>query len=389
MAKTADPMAAKSKRKTPATPMSESAVKLKSGTEEEVLADLRRIAEAEPEKVISRNYYRNQGRYAESAWNCFFGTFQEFKRQAGIQLSRHQHKVEREVAKHASKDALRELTAEKQGFEGKFKKPSGNRFQSILVVSDIHDKYCDPFYRRMTIEAAKRVKPDIICLNGDIFDLPEFSKWTNDPREWDAVGRIRWVHEYLKDLRNACPDAEMTLLEGNHEFRLLRHLGEATPALKAVLSDLHGMTVSRLLGLDEFGINYVARSDLTTFTERDIKSEIGKNWSTFCNDSVLGSHYPKDRDKGLPGWNGHHHKHKVDPGHSPIYGAYEWHQIGAGHMRAATYTDGEQWMNGFLLAHIDVERQRTQFDHVHIQDFCVLGGKWYERAESEKLHIDF
>jgi len=50
----------------------------------------------------------------------------------------------------------------------------------------------------------------------------------------------------------------------------MRHLADQTPALRAVLSDLHGMTVSKLLGLDEFGINYVAKADLGAYTKRDI-----------------------------------------------------------------------------------------------------------------------
>jgi UDP-2,3-diacylglucosamine pyrophosphatase LpxH len=84
-------------------------------------------------------------------------------------------------------------------------------------------------------------------LNGDIFDLPEFSKYTQDPRHFAPVERIKWVHQFLNDLREAAPDAQIDFVEGNHEFRLLRHLSEATPALMTVLADLHGMTIPTCL----------------------------------------------------------------------------------------------------------------------------------------------
>jgi hypothetical protein len=43
-------------------------------------------------------------------------------------------------------------------------------------------------------------------------------------------------------LREACPDAEIDVIEGNHEAPAAAHLADATPALRAVLADLHGMT---------------------------------------------------------------------------------------------------------------------------------------------------
>jgi hypothetical protein len=48
-----------------------------------------------------RNYFRNNGRISDATWNRHFGTFEEFKRQAGIKLTRQQHGLERHIAKHA------------------------------------------------------------------------------------------------------------------------------------------------------------------------------------------------------------------------------------------------------------------------------------------------
>jgi len=361
-------------------PMSENERKFhENWTAEDCITYLRKIAAADPDRTITRNHFRNSSDISEATWNRHFGSFEEYRRQAGLVLSRHQHRMERDVAKHAAVDRMRAMNVEKYGWEDAYSKPQGKRFQTILVGSDIHDIECDPFWRLTFIDTARRVQPAKTVLNGDVFDLPEFSRFSQDPREWDVVGRIAWVHAFLGDLREVCPDTEIILIEGNHEYRLLRHMAEATPAMRAVLSDLHGMTVPKLLGLDKFEVNYVAPADLATFTRADATAEIKRNW-LLIYDHLIAHHFPEGRQRGLPGWNGHHHKHIVWPGFNPHQGAYEWHQLGCGHMRLASYTDGEKWSNGFLLVHVDTQRQVSQFEYVDVtHDHAVIGGRWYER----------
>lgn len=364
-------------------PMSEDQKKYRGDwTAKDCVDELVRIAKIDETKVITRNYFRVHSEISESTWNRHFGTFLEFKRQANITLSRHAHGLERAIAKHASKDPQRRMNAEKAGWEDKYLRPSGKRFQTVLVCSDVHDIECDPFWRRCFVDTAKRVQPEKIVFNGDIFDLPEFGKYGVDPREWDVVGRIRWVHIFMADLREACPDAEFIFVEGNHEGRLLRHLSEATPALKAVLSDLHGFTVPKLLGLEDYHINYVARVDLAAFSERDLKQELAKNYHIMY-DCFLTHHFPEGRNLGYPGVNGHHHKHIVWPMYSPVFGSTEWHQLGCGHRRAATYCAAEKWALGFILAHVDTKKKHTQFEYVEIRDHAMIGGRFYQRTPEE------
>jgi hypothetical protein len=172
------------------------------------------------------------------------------------------------------------------------------------------------------------------------------------------------------------------LLEGNHEFRLLRHMADATPALRAVLSDLHGFTVGKLLGLEEFEINYVAGADLAAYNKRDIGQELANN-SRIYWDTLHMNHFPDARNMGMPGSNGHHHKHIVWPMFNPIYGAYEWHQLGSGHKRSASYCNGEKWHNGFAIWHVDTLTRATVCEYVPVTDFAVVGGKFYQRTPDE------
>ncbi|UUZ75556.1 metallophosphoesterase [Polaromonas sp. P1(28)-13] len=366
------------------TPMSEDLDKITDDwTKEQCVAELRRVAEMDEDRVVTRNYFRITGSIAESVWSRHYGTFEEFKRQASLKLTRQQHGLERAIAKHASVDHYRQLTIDRADYGDKYLVTKDTRFKTILICSDLHDIEIDEFYLRVLIDTAKRVNPDVIVFNGDVFDLPEFGKYGVDPREWNVVGRIKFVHERIfKPLREALPDVQFDLIEGNHEARLLRHLADQTPALRAVLSDLHGMTISQLLGLDEYRVNYIAKADLAAFTKQDFNKQLAANYKIYF-ESFMCHHFPHARKMGLPGVNGHHHSHEVWPCFNPIYGAYEWHQLGSGHKRSATYCEGERWHNGFDIAHIDTKTRSTVHDYVTVTDFAVAGGKFYYRELKE------
>ena len=367
----------------PDSPASEHEEKFKELTPQECIDELVRVQNEHPDVEITRNHFRNNSTISDASWNRHFGTFEEFKRQAGIKLTRHQHGLERHIAKHASVDHYRRLNIERADFADKYLRENGNRFKTIVTCSDLHDIEIDPFYLRVFIDTCKRVQPDIISFVGDVFDLPEFGKYGVDPREWDVMGRIKFAHDNIfRPLREACPGVQFDFIEGNHEARLLRQLADATPALRAVLSDLHGMTISKLLGLDEFEINYVAKADLAAWTKRDFDRELANNYKVYF-DTVVCHHFPHARNMGLPGVNGHHHKHEVWGAFSPIYGAYEWHQMGCGHKRSASYCEGEKWHMGFAIINVDTQTRATNFDYVPVTDFAVSGGKWYHRNPGE------
>lgn len=354
-----------------------------SWSAEECVEELQRVSAADPEREMTRNYFRINGKIADSVWSVHFGTFEEFKRQSGLKLTRQQHGMERDIARHASVDHYRRISIERTDWGEKYLRSNSNRFKTILTCSDLHDIEIDRFYLRVLIDTAKRVQPDIISLVGDIFDLAEFGKYSVDPREWDVVAKIRFAHEFiLGPLREACPDAQIDFIEGNHEARMLRQLADATPALRAVLSDLHGFTIGKLLGLEQFEINYIAKADLSAWSKRDFEKELANNYKVYYN-AVMCHHFPHARNMGLPGVNGHHHSHQVWSMFNPIYGPYEWHQMGSGHKRSASYCEGEKWHNGFSLINVDTQTRATNFDYIPVTDFAVSGGKWYYRNENE------
>lgn len=351
-------------------------------TKQTILVDLQRVADLNENGNLTRHAYREHGKYSTFEVEAVFGNFTEAKRQAGIMPTRMQSQLIGQVAKHVSFDEIRKLNIQRQDYGEKFRRENGKRFKTLLVCSDLHDRDFDPFVRRVLVDTAERSQPDIIVLGGDIYDLPEFGKYTVDPRDWDVVGRIRAVHEFLEELREVAPDAEIVMIEGNHEYRLLRHLGEASPAIRAVLADIHGMTVSQLLGLDKYEVRYVARGDLAAFTKGDVNKEIKKNYEVFY-DTLLVDHFPSGISKGLAGFNGHNHKFEARSFYSALRGSCVWMQLGCGHRREAEYCEAEKWNMGFALAHIDTERNRVIQNYFPVSDFAEVGGKFYYRADGE------
>ena len=348
----------------------------------DIIDDLKRVSRIVDRDLITRAQYREHGNFSDHAIKEEFGTFRAARRASGLEEGSGARKDRYALARHVDHDDYRKMNIEKADYADKFRKPKGTRFQTMLVASDIHDEECDPFWRRIFIDTVARTQPDTVVLGGDIFDLAEFGRYSIDPRAWDVVTKIQWVHGLLGDIREAAPDTEIVFIEGNHEHRLLRYLTDNAPALKVLLSDLHGWSVPKLLGLDKFEVRYIARADLATFNKSNVVKEIAKNYEVF-HDCFLVDHFPDGRSKGLPGINGHHHQHTVFSEYSHVFGSYEWHQLGSGHRRQAEYCAGEKWNMGFMTVLIDTEEQIPLMDYHFVGDTALVHGKHYMRGEQE------
>lgn len=359
-----------------------------SMTPQDCIDLLRGLVEMDPDRFFTRNYFRQVSGLKERVWTGFFGKFAEFKRAAGVTSPRPVQRLELDVAKHRAQDHYRAFSKIREEWGYKYLRPAKERFQLILAAADFHDRECDPFALRVFLDTARRAQPEIVCLAGDIFDLPEFGRYAVDPREWDVVGRITSVHDnILSPLRQAVPNAQIDLIEGNHEFRLAKHFADATPVMRAVLADLHGMNLEKLIGLDEFEVNYVGKADLAAWTKTDIHKEVAKNYRVYY-DCVLAHHYKEGFKQGMWGVCGHHHKHEMFTGHKYINGQlcqFEFHQLGAMHIRDASYTDGQKWSNGFALIHVDTHTEQVAIEYVNVTDFACVGGAYYTRSDKETM----
>jgi hypothetical protein len=355
-----------------------------SATAEDCIKDLRAVQEENELKFITRNFYRNEGSFSDATWNQFFGTFHEFKREAGLELSRGQHSMEKKIAKHASLDTYRKFYKEQiLPYHNKVDLLSKKgRFKVGLVCSDLHDIELDPFVWATFVDTAKQMQPDFIALGGDIHDLPDFSKYFQDPRKFAIKKRFDFVKEkILAPLRLACPKSQIDFIVGNHDLRILKILAEQTPNLRVILADVLGLSLADIFGLDDFDVNLVAKFDLSAFSETDIKDELKENFRVYYQNFVV--HHYKDLSMGLSGASGHVHRPELVTAWTLPMGGISWNTLGCMKGVRTEYVDGmNKWTNGFGIAYIDTLKNRVQQQPIVIPgDHVVINGKLYERKK--------
>lgn len=160
----------------------------------------------------------------------------------------------------------------------KFPRPAKKRAKGIhsaLICADpqfgyvmkSHGKLL-PFHDRRALDVFLQVarceKPDRIDILGDWFDFtswtdkflrsPEFEKTTQP-----AICESYW---WLAQLRNACPDTQITLHEGNHDFRMRAYImshAKAAYELKAAdeMELPPALSVPKLLALHKLHVKWV------------------------------------------------------------------------------------------------------------------------------------
>jgi hypothetical protein len=123
---------------------------IKQNTKNEALALLKDLGD------ITRLKFREVTGLKDSYWEQHFGTWISYKRAAGFEDNATMSKVKSAISRSEQfSDTLRKVNEDKKNWGDKYLIPSKERFQTILSGSDIHDKLCDPFYRRLFIDTAK------------------------------------------------------------------------------------------------------------------------------------------------------------------------------------------------------------------------------------------
>lgn len=124
----------------------------------------------------------------------------------------------------------------------------------VLSLSDAHVPYHEPKVITASVEYARRkLKPDVVLINGDWCDFYSVSRWDKDPKKRDFVGELDTCRESLSWLRGRFPKARFVFKEGNHEERFTKFIWNKA-------SELWGMDACRLehiLKLEEMGIEIV------------------------------------------------------------------------------------------------------------------------------------
>lgn len=152
----------------------------------------------------------------------------------------------------------------------------GARVKTALVLGDLQIGYradlrtgkLDPFHDRRAIDLAVQVarflQPDVLLVLGDVIDYSEWTdKFVVSPEFYRTTQpAIEEAHYTLARLRQAAPDAELVIIEGNHEQRVERQLLKHVTAAYGLHSADQveapaALSQERLLGLDSLGATYI------------------------------------------------------------------------------------------------------------------------------------
>lgn len=133
----------------------------------------------------------------------------------------------------------------------------GFRRQEDGTMVPMHDEAAC----QLAVEAARVWQPHTIVLLGDHLDLAPWGKYKK-PRSvmYTTTETLQAVHDWIAQIREACPSARLVMMAGNHEDRIHRAIVEnmqEAEGMRAALSDKPVLSVPNLLALDKLDVEYM------------------------------------------------------------------------------------------------------------------------------------
>lgn len=218
--------------------------------------------------------------------------------------------------------------------------PEPLALKKIVFASDFHVPHHDKVLFAGWRQFLKDEKPDEVILGGDVLDLASVSSHgdVDPPRLLDEIAA---GNDFLDDVQSAAPNAVLTYLEGNHEARLARFLGDEVPTLQGVC------TVPELLHFERRGIATEPYGSVT------FRGRLGFTHGFFTGDGHAAVHARRFGANVCYG-----HTHRPQSFTTGIAGDKVRGAFGQGCMcptKNVPYIKGRpsSWMQSFFVAYVD------------------------------------
>ena len=128
-------------------------------------------------------------------------------------------------------------------FDGKF---------NIVTLCDFHIPFHDVEAIQAALGFCRKVQPHVIILH-ELHDFYALSRFDKDPERITGLQtELNWVGDYLRLIRDTCPDSRIILLNSNHLDRLRKYLWSHAQAL----ASLEALAIPELLNLKRYNIEY-------------------------------------------------------------------------------------------------------------------------------------
>lgn len=121
-----------------------------------------------------------------------------------------------------------------------------------IAAGDFHIPYHDPNAVAAFLEYIKKYQPDKIIITGDFLDCYTISRFSKNPKAFSMEQEFEIGVTILEAIREACPNAEIIFLKGNHELRIEKYINSQASQMATFFNEL-----SEELAFDKLGIKYV------------------------------------------------------------------------------------------------------------------------------------
>jgi len=345
----------------------------------------------------SRDRYRQLGHFPEVMVTDLFGNHQEFQRAAGLRDARGTSKVKNLTARlHTESRIMKYAKDCIEPYYGKWDHRTQEKsgVKTVVVLSDCHGKFVDPFARDVLLDVVRMVQPDGIVANGDMVDFPSVGRFTEIPGAGnlslqDELDFTR--EEIFRPLTEACPDAYRLYVMGNHEQRLVRYLADTAKEL----ADLRCLRWDRLLEIDEMGWELVFGGNWLAPRQGDRTKNVQRTWKVLhgCFVVTHGASIAKNamdtelQRYGMSGTSGHTHRPGLWTMPTLAGKHLSWTSTGM----LASFAVGKDymaktpsaWTMGFAVFTIDTVSEVVIPHPIHIsEDFAEFAGKIYRPTQA-------
>jgi len=251
-------------------------------------------------------------------------------------------------------------------------------WQLVIIANDFQVPFHDPKALILLELFLKRERPEWLILAGDFQDFWEISSFDTAPHSGKRLlQEIELGTNILKGFRRTLPQARITWLEGNHEFRLRRYLMKHARELY----DLPALTVPELFGLKDLRIEYVACDQRASkFTGTHV--QVGNLYvGHFEIVAKHGGYAAKQlvEDKGVSLLQSHTHRFgahaRTGLDGRLVLGVENFSMCS----RRQSYTTNPNWQQGFSAVYLEPSSGRFQWYPILLDGYRFV---WKEREYS-------
>jgi predicted phosphodiesterase len=266
--------------------------------------------------------------------------------------------------------------------------------KSFIFLSDTHAQ--DHLPQAIALAAARMrdTRPNVVLFGGDMVEFDSMTDYARmrvmeDARHHTLKQEARsCVEGVLDPLREAAPDAEAYMLEGNHEFRALRYVANRALALEGIFD------LADLFACKRLGIKYIpSKAGNAQLVLGPVRFMHGQ----YCGANPAKMHLEKFGGPCIVFGHTHrqgYHRDRKGNGRDEV-------SIGAGCLcKAARFSDLDNYMRGWVegwfneqtgefgVAHANVSGQRWDYLYTPEGEYsakCIHGKDGSEKWVAERV----